>query len=110
MEDEHIDDYISGIVQSCQFYLLEGNIHAALAHIISNLSALEETSDHPLKHQIVQQAQAAMSGGLRSVGIDYNYRHFTSMITGSSTAKPCLNITVAKFAIAQSLVAITRPK
>jgi len=38
--------------------LLEGNIHAALAHIISNLSALEETSDHPLKHQIVQQAQA----------------------------------------------------
>jgi|TARA_B100000929_G_C15439747_1_gene397605 cation transport ATPase len=58
MEDEHIDDYISGIVQSCQFYLLEGNIHAALAHIISNLSALEETSDHPLKHQIVQQAQA----------------------------------------------------
>ncbi len=74
MEDEHIDDYISGIVQSCQFYLLEGNIHAALAHIISNLSALEETSDHPLKHQIVQQAQA---GQLETVEqVELFLRHY----------------------------------
>ena len=58
MSEEEIQDYVYSVLESVQFDLLVGDINAALANVISKLTAIDETIDHPIIHEITKQSRS----------------------------------------------------
>ncbi len=86
MSEEEINDYICSVLESVQFDLLVGDINGALANVISKLTAIDETIDHPIIHEITKQSR---SGHLETVQqVNDFFRKYHPKLTSRSNYTP----------------------